>query len=253
MPRQATATRRLRARASGPERVTSFENVLDTAERILDQEGLNALTMRRLADELGVSSMTVYGYLANKDELLQAVAARVLGGLEHQSESLGWERRLTDVATELRRLLRKHPGVTEIVLSRPAPALDRFRETMLSILSEAGFEVQDAIDILVVTSCYALGFAHSELVRTSTDLKEVAQRLGRLPAADFPHLTAAADKASRPLRDDTFEIGLRSLIRGFAAERLNAEAGREPGIHTRAPRQAQAKDGGSPRAIQPRD
>jgi AcrR family transcriptional regulator len=218
------ATRRRGTPAVGPERVTSVDAVLEMAGRIADEEGLAALSMRRLGKELGVSSMTVYGYVSSKEELLDALAARVIGNLGELGEepaARGWEEQFASVAIELRRLLRRHPGIAEIVLDRPAPALDRFRERMLAILSEAGFALEDAIDLLILTSCYALGYAHSEMVRASTDPAEEAERLGRLPARDFPHLAAVAERYARPLRDDTFEIGLRSLIDGFAARRLH--------------------------------
>jgi AcrR family transcriptional regulator len=179
--------------------------------------------MRRLSVDLGVSAMTVYGYVDNKDELLDAIAARVLGDLSRQGRELAWQDRLASVAEELRRLLREHPGVAEIVLNRPAPAMDTFRETMLAILDDAGFEQQDAIDLLILTSCYALGFAHSELVRADADESDEAGRLARLSPAEFPHLVAASVRYSQPLRDDTYRIGLRSLIRGFAEERLAPE------------------------------
>jgi AcrR family transcriptional regulator len=224
LPQRTATPRRNRPRPTGPERVTSLDTVLEVAGRMLDEQGLDALTMRRLAQELGVSSMTVYGYVASKDELLEAIAARVLGNLALGGDpSSPWDKRLAAVAIELRTSLREHPGVAEIVLSRPTPALDRFREMMLDILETAGFTDQDAGDLLVLTSCFALGYAHSELFRDSTDYEAEAERLRRLPAGEFPHLTAAAATYSRPLRDDSFEIGLRSLIRGFTEERLTPE------------------------------
>jgi hypothetical protein len=133
---------------------------------------------------------------------------------------LAWEDRLAAIAIELRRILRDHPGVAEIVLERPAPALDHFRETMLAILSDAGFELEDAIDLLILTSCYALGYAHTEMIRASTDPEQEALRLSQLPAEEFPHLSMAAARYARPLGDSAFEVGLRSLIAGFTANRL---------------------------------
>lgn len=219
-----TSIRRRGSAPAGPERATSLDAVLEVAGRIADEEGLAALSMRRLGKELGVSSMTVYGYVASKEELLDALAAKSigkLGELDAGGLDLAWQEELATVAIELRRLLRRHPGIAEIVLERPAPAMDHFRERMLSILSDAGFEPGDAIDLLILTSCYALGYAHSEMIRASTDQAEEAERLRRLPAQEFPHLAAFAERYARPLRDDTFEVGLRSLIDGFAARRLH--------------------------------
>jgi AcrR family transcriptional regulator len=200
------------------ERLTSLPAVLEAGLRIADSDGLDALSMRRLADELGVGAMTLYSYVRTKEELLDGIAGLVLTELPLDDPGQeSWQERLEIAMHQLHVALVQHPGVAQILVSRqaPIPALDRFRETLLAILADAGFPSARAVGIVSALACYASGFAQFELHRTQVKPADEAARLRRLPRTDFPHLSETADAYAGHLSQDAFTFGLRSFIRGL--------------------------------------
>jgi AcrR family transcriptional regulator len=199
--------------------VTSAEAILALGLRIIDEEGLDALSVRRLGDELGVAAMTVYTYVQTKDHLLDEVASLALNDLPVPDLSVGdWSERLAQIITYLYAGLSKHPGVTELIMRRPPPIalLDRFREAILQTLLEAGFSQTGAVDALTALVCYALGFAHAQRVRRDADRDEEASRLRALPPDRFPALAASAESYAGHVSGRAFELGLTALIDGLA-------------------------------------
>ena len=205
---------------SAPERRTSRPAVLEAGLRIADTEGLAGLSIRRLADELGVGTMTIYSYISTKEELLDGIATLVLNEIPRDDPgAAAFEERLELAVQELHVALREHPGVAEIVASRgaPIPALDRFREALLSILADAGLPPENAVSAVSALAAYASGFAQVELQRAQVDPEAEASRLRRLPQGDFPHLTGSADAYASHVSQDAFTLGLRSFVRGLAS------------------------------------
>lgn len=201
-----------------PPRSTSLPAVLDAALRIVDDEGVDALSMRRLADDLGIGAMTLYRYVATKDSLYDELVTLVLGDLASDPVAgAPWRAQLEEVLTALHDELRAHPGITEIILTRraPTPAFDRHRETVLAILRGAGFSVEAAVDALTSLICYALGFSHVERIRVRVDRAEEAHRLQSLPGDQFPHLTEAAAVYPGHLSDRAFSTGLGAMLDGL--------------------------------------
>lgn len=203
-------------------RLISVDDVLSTGLRIADAEGLDAVSMRRIADELGVGAMTIYSYVGSKQDLLDGLASRVLDALPADDPVTDtWQERLELLAHHLHVALREHPGVAQVVASRggPIPALDRFRETMLRILDDAGFAPDRAVRVLSALAAYTAGFAHVEQYRADTELEAEAQRLRRLPRDEFPRLSASADAYAGHVSQDAFTLGLRAFVAGLDSER----------------------------------
>ncbi|MGQ0464188.1 MAG: TetR/AcrR family transcriptional regulator [Sporichthyaceae bacterium] len=201
-----------------PPRSTSLPAVLEAALRIVDAEGLEALSMRRLAEDLGIGAMTLYRYVATKDVLHDGLVTLVLGDLgAAPAPGAPWRTQLEQVVTELHDKLRAHPGITEIVLTRrlPTPAFDRQRETVLGVLRGAGFSVEAAVDALTSLICYALGFSHVERIRVGVDRGGESQRLQSLPGDEFPHLIEAATVYPSHLSDRAFARGLTAMLAGL--------------------------------------
>lgn len=201
-----------------PPRSTSLPAVLDAALRIVDDEGVDALSMRRLADDLGIGAMTLYRYVATKDVLYDELVTLVLGDLASTPVAgASWRARLEEVCTELHDKLRAHPGITEIILTRrlPTPAFDRHREAVLAILRGAGFSVEVAVDALTSLICYALGFSHVERIRVRVDRAEEALRLQNLPHDQFPNLTEASTVYPGHLSERAFSTGLSAMLDGL--------------------------------------
>jgi TetR/AcrR family transcriptional regulator, tetracycline repressor protein len=205
------------ARTPAGERL-SRRAVLEAGLRVADAAGLPALTMRRLAAELGVGAMTPYGYVTTKQELIDGIAALVLADLP-PDESPGdpWQSRLERAVRGLREALRQHPGVAQIVASRraPIPALDRFRENLLTILHDAGFPVGVAVQAVSALASYAAGFAAVEEQRCGVDRAVESARLAALPRGAFPRLSESAEAYAGHISPDAFTLGLRSFIAGL--------------------------------------
>ncbi|MGH9023697.1 MAG: TetR/AcrR family transcriptional regulator, partial [Acidimicrobiia bacterium] len=111
-------------------RLSTVGEVLETGLRILSAEGIEAVSMRRLAGELGLSPMAIYSYVETKDELLDGIAALALGDLVVEArDGETWQDGLIRSMTELHDALRNNPGVSDLLLSRPPPiaTLDGFR------------------------------------------------------------------------------------------------------------------------------
>jgi AcrR family transcriptional regulator len=199
------------------ERRVTREAVVVAALRIVDTEGAGALSMRRVADEVGVSVMTLYGVVQGKQDLVEAVGELALADLLKAERDEGpWRDKLHALTTELYSALRDHPGVVEMVLSDTVPSglFDEIRESMLAILDEAGLNGDDQAHALGGFFCLALGFAIGAAARARLSADEVT-RLRRLHPAEFPHLTAMAETYPAHLSPESVTAVLERLIESF--------------------------------------
>jgi AcrR family transcriptional regulator len=196
----------------------TLDLILETGLRVIDAEGIDALSIRRLGDELQYSPMLIYRHVRDKDDLLDQIVTLALGSLPPPPDpEAGWDERLISAVTELHNGLKAHPGVTEIIMRRPPPlpAFDRFRETMLQALHDGGFSAPDAVDALTAIVCYLLGYAHAARARGRTDTPEEAERLRHLSPQQFPRLVEFADVYAGHLTEHAFEHGVRRLLAGL--------------------------------------
>src|SRR4051794_5222627 len=133
----------------------SRETVLATALKIVDAEGLDALTMRRLGQELGRDPMSLYRYAANRAALLDGVTELVLNELAIFPEDPDWQAQLRRIGHDLRLLALRHPNVVPLLVTRPLSTplgmrpLGTLRplEQILALLIEAGFTPADALHV----------------------------------------------------------------------------------------------------------
>jgi AcrR family transcriptional regulator len=201
------------------------DEIAAAALALADDEGLAALSMRALADRLGIGTMTLYGYFQNKDELLDAlVDAAVAADPPPESEGT-WTECLREVVLHARRGLLRHPSIVELRVRRPVlrPEALRFAESLLTILRGAGFEVSEATAAFRLLFTYTVGFAAlSPAESTEADRHSARDALAALPPDEFPALTEARDEASSAMGgDEVFEYGLDRIIDGLAGQ-LNA-------------------------------
>jgi AcrR family transcriptional regulator len=191
--------------------------VLAAALRVIDSGPAEAFTMRRVADELGIGVMTLYGYVASKEEMLEG--ATLLAFAEAHVESdpgAPWDERLRHEVRGFHTLARRHPQLVTLVLQQRSamPGLFRMRERMLDALLSAGFGPDLALRALGVLLNYALGFAGAQAGAAPIDLPE---RIRDLPADEFPRLSALASAYDEHLSDEAFESGLEWLILGLSS------------------------------------
>jgi TetR/AcrR family transcriptional regulator, tetracycline repressor protein len=199
----------------------SREEVASAALVLLDREGLEALSMRRLAKELGVGTMTLYGYFRSKEELLDAVVDLAVAEQELPALEGPWRERLWRLAKAARSNLARHPGLVHIRAVQPVlrPEALRMAEIGMGILEDAGFEPAEAAKGFRLLFTYTLGFTLFSPETAEEQAREAAQKaLSELPPEYYPRLLAAVDEAADAMAGDAvFDYGLERILDGFEA------------------------------------
>ncbi len=176
--------------------------------RVTKAVGLDHLTMRALAAELGVTPMALYHHVPNKDALLQLVADAVIDDVDLPGPEVGpWDVRLASMARELRGRVSAFPGVGAYLLGSDVltPAADRLVTSSVAMLESAGFSTRDAALAFTAVHNYLLG-------RLSVEATLRGPRLAKLRAtrAGTPEPPGARLPA-----DEYFDYGLAALLRGL--------------------------------------
>jgi len=201
----------------GPRRGFSVSDVVAAAIRVADAEGLDALSMARVAKELGFTTMSLYRYVASKEELLQLMwNDSAQGSQELMLQGDTWRERLRSWAIIQRRLIDKHPWITQMPMAAPplAPNSLTFVEKGLEALDGSGLADADKIRVIGLLSSYTLSEA----------------RMAADAASEVAEAAAAGRDASATW---TFEALLRELVDADRFPRLyrlawNAEIGEAP-------------------------
>jgi AcrR family transcriptional regulator len=210
-----SSERALNPSRPGPRPRFTREQVLREALALIDRVGAHAFSMRALADELGIGVMTLYGYVRNKEELLEAVTNLVFADSRRdQAPGDSWDEALATIVRDLHDVFRRHPNLVALVLAQtsPSPELFKLRERMLDILCTAGFDSNAALYALGALCNYALGFGGAQAAAAPIEMPE---RIRELPPEEFPRLTAASDNYASHLSDQAFEFGLALLLGGL--------------------------------------
>jgi AcrR family transcriptional regulator len=140
------------------------ERVLRTAVELADRGGLEALTMRKLAEELGVGVMSLYYYVPNKDELIEGMVELVFSEIELPSTDVDWKTAMRQRAVSTREALNRHRWAVGLMESNPLPGPQSFRvhNAVLGSLREGGFSIEMTIQAYSVLDAYIYGFALQE-------------------------------------------------------------------------------------------
>lgn len=203
----------------------SRERVLHSAVAIADESGIGALTMRSLAQALGAKPMSLYHYVANKDEILDSIVDLVFSEIELPSTEAGWRSEMHRRANSVRRALRRHPWAIGLLESRttPGPATLRHHDATLGTLRAAGFSVKMTAHAYALLDSYIYGFALQEASlpfdgpETVSDI--AAPMVQMFAAGDYPHLVElATEHVLQPGYDfgEEFEFGLDLILDGLA-------------------------------------
>jgi AcrR family transcriptional regulator len=214
----------------------SREQIVAEAIRLLDAEGIDALSMRRLGAGLGAAATSIYWHVASKDELIELVVDAAYGELEVPAagDPGDWRAALTRFAHSLRSMILRHPWMAPLLaqagLAHLGPNLMRLTERLAALVEGAGFtgrEVRQAVSTVV---SYVLGVATSEaawlttLARAGQSERDLVASL--YPAAEqatqaYPrlreHLTEQRELDPRQTRDEDFGYGLDRVLDGLEA------------------------------------
>jgi AcrR family transcriptional regulator len=203
------------------------ELVLRTALEIIDQDGAEGLSMRRLGRALGRDPMALYRYAPNKPALLDGVAELILNDLTLDTHDQDWAGQLRVVARDFRRLALAHPKVVPLLVTRPLSTPLALRplgilrplEGPLQLLTRAGFTAVDALHVYRALFGFLHGHVLNELQELIDNHEETDDllRLGlqRLPLREFPLLRSLAPALADYDGATEMERGLDILLSGL--------------------------------------
>lgn len=205
----------------------SKQRVVSEAVRLADRDGADGLSMRRLAGVLGAGAMSLYRYVASKEELLDAMIDVVFEEIELPSADIDWRSAMRQEAVSTQQVLSRHPWAIALMESRttPGPANLRHREAVTACLRKAGFSVVMATHANWTLNSYVYGYALQAAAlpfETADELAGMTEDvyLPQLPPAEFPYLneSAAALLAAGYDPSEEFLFGLDLVL--DALERL---------------------------------
>lgn len=226
------------ARGRDPRERLTREHIVDAAMRLVDRDGLDGLSMRRLGVELDAGATSLYWHVRNKDELLDLLLDRVVGEIRTEVPDVaGWRPLLAETARATRRVLLRHRHLAPVMGERPTlgPNAVAALEWLLGGLRSDGFDLIDAALAAQTVINWASGFAIFECRDpmfgpgvTEADrlaaMERLAAMFSALPADRFPNVTAMAAATRELGADGQFEYGLALLLDGIEAKRLPAGA-----------------------------
>ncbi|MCO6007169.1 TetR/AcrR family transcriptional regulator [Actinoallomurus purpureus] len=193
---------------------------------VIDRDGLAALTMRAVAKELGMGTMSLYRYVDDREQLEGLVVERVLGAVDTTPPAgSSWRERLATMVERVRGAVGAHPQVVPLMLThrQSSPSSRHWAESVLGILTEAGIDGERRVIALRGLLGYLIGAIQLEhlgpLSGTGT------RTMAALPGDDFPLLAETARQAAGITLDEEFHRGLAILLNGLADE---ARAGGRP-------------------------
>ncbi len=218
------------AEPSEERRPLSRQRILRTAVALADRDGLESLTMRRLADELGAGAMSLYHYVPNKERLIDGMIDVVFSEIEPPSTELDWKTALRRRALSTREALNRHRWAVGLMEGRAkdGEASARLHDAVLGCLREAGFSIELTVQAYSVQDAYIYGFALQESALPFESAEEsaaVAEEQGwdaEALAAEFPYLAeVVAGHVAKVGYDFTeaFEYGLELILEGLERRR----------------------------------
>ena len=208
----------------------SREMVITAALARVDRHGLDSLSMRELAHDLGVGAMSLYRHVHDKDELLELITDRVIDGFLPEPAEVPWPEQAARICRQVRAGLLAHPDLATHALRRPVNASAtglRVNGQMVAMLLGSGLPRDAAPNVYWVLSLYAMGFSQFEIERQRAvggrphhKSEERRRNLAALVAVfdvDVPDTDALAAVLSVDFGDEQFEFGLAAVILGLEA------------------------------------
>ena len=203
------------------------ERLVGEALALLDAAGFDGLTMRRLAERLGVQAASLYNHVRDKHELLALLADAICAEVREPNPRRPWREQLEAVAWDYRRVLLAHRDAARVLVATPpvGPRRVRLIEETLAMLRAAGFGDEETADAASVFNTYVVGFVLDETQAlpggdlTDMPADEVGEHFKRwfkaLPADRYPTIAALADRLLDADMDRRFGFGLRALLDGW--------------------------------------
>ena len=205
------------------------DRILETALALVDEGGLDALSMRKLGQALGFEAMSLYNHVANKDEVIDGILDLVLAEGDPPAPSDDWEAAVRESAISVHAALRRHPWAPALLMApgRMRPARLRYMDSLLGRLREGGFSAETTYHAYHVLDGHTFGFSLWEAAHTFSDedASRMAASFDRLiPVDDYPYLREHGEQhfADGPHHDvSAFELGLDLILDGLRRMRAD--------------------------------
>jgi AcrR family transcriptional regulator len=187
------------------------EKIATVALAIADKDGFEVVSMRRIAQELNVGTMSLYHYIKTKDDLIAAMDDALMAEALLPSLPKGWKRALVEIAKRTHALFIRHPWALSAMLSAP-PGLNAMRhmEQCLEALAETSMTGREKLTLLAMVDDFVFGHALREAADRSAVDTEFA--VAQLRSGASPRLVEVFDDGRIRAQDDRFEQGLRRLL-----------------------------------------
>jgi AcrR family transcriptional regulator len=204
-----------------PRRKLSREAILAAALRLADQDGIEALSMRRLGQAMGVEAMSLYKHVAGKEDILDGISDLVMLEVEVPARDLPWRTALRQSAISTHQALLRHPWASAVLESRinPGPARMQYLDAVVSILLDAGFSLEDVARAFMAVDSHVYGFT-LQVLAWPFDLRDTPDRAAVLMdevfGETYPGLRAMASLAvTGPGVPVELEFGLDLILDGL--------------------------------------
>ena len=205
------------------------DRILETALALVDEGGLDALSMRKLGQALGFEAMSLYNHVANKDEVIDGILDLVLAEGDPPAPSDDWEAAVRESAISVHAALRRHPWAPALLMApgRMRPVRLRYMDSLLGRLREGGFSAETTYHAYHVLDGHTFGFSLWEAAHTFSDedASRMAASFDRLiPVDDYPYLREHGEQhfADGPHHDvSAFELGLDLILDGLRRMRAD--------------------------------
>ena len=203
-----------------PREPVTRERALTTALAIADAEGIDALTMRRLARELGIEAMSLYHHVSSKGDILDGICDLVMGQIEVPPAGTDWKTAMRHRAQSAHRVLLAHPWAATLVTSRIniGIGMTRYLEATFGRLMDGGFSVTGALDAWHALDSHIYGFTLQELT-LPFDVDQAQQVsdavLASFDAVQFPRLVQVMTEVAMHGRVEDFDFGLDLILEGL--------------------------------------
>ena len=181
------------ARHGRDRRPLTTERVIHGAVSLADEIGISALTIRKLADAIGVKPMTIYHHVANKEAIIDGMVNQVFSEIDLPPTDVDWRSAMLVRSHSMRQVLAKHPWASPLMESRTTPgaAILRHHDAVLGCFRTAGFSLEATAHAYAIIDAFLYGFALQEATLPATGgptMAEIATQIARQMSDGYPHL-----------------------------------------------------------------